>query len=302
MMPLRLAWQPEGRALRPRMARTHRRLQSTQARPQSPSGSGGFARALLSLTTAGAVATGLAYAGCFAYRWATTAPAFAIHAIEIRGNQRAAADELVRMSGLSIGENIFTSDVDGAQSALLGEPWVKSVEVHRRLPDALVIRVAEREPALLVDLGKLYFADADGTLFKRATEGDALDLPIVTGLSRSAFQDQREQSEATLRDLVGFIEAYRTRGLEARYRIEELRTDAEDGLTVQLSRVGTRGELQSVKLGEAPYEEKLERLGALWAEFGRRGMTAQVVHLENRTRPNWVAVKLATAAPKAKPD
>lgn len=284
------------------MPRNRRKFQHTKAVAQVRAASGGLARALISVAAVAAAATALFYAGRFTYGWATTSPRFAIRAIEIRGNQRAPADELVRLSGLGIGQNLFMSDVEGAESALTGEPWVKTVEVHRRLPDSVVIRVTEREPALLVDLGKLYFADTAGTPFKRVAAGDALDLPLVTGLTRDAFQDKREETEATLRDLVGFVEAYRARGLMERFRIEELHLEPEDGLTAQLSKVGTRGALQTVKLGESPFDEKLDKLATLWSELHRRGVGAQVVHLENRARPNWVAVKLALAAPGAGAD
>jgi len=258
---------------------------------------GRLARAVFGTLAVAGVGVGLFAGGKVGYRWLTTSPTFAIHRIELRGNRRASADALVRRSGLSVGHNLFTSDVDAAERGIAQEPWVKTVDVHRRLPDTVSIRVTERAPVVLVDLGKLYFADADGALFKRAHAGDDLDLPVVSGIGRDTFQSQPKVVEAQLRDLEALLADYQARGFDKAYRVQELSLDAARSVSLVLSPVGRRGAVQTVALGEAPFGPKLDKLGTLWGELRRRGMTAQVIHLENRTRPNWVAVKLALADP-----
>ncbi|HEX4622053.1 MAG TPA: cell division protein FtsQ/DivIB, partial [Myxococcaceae bacterium] len=49
-----------------------------------------------------------------------------------------------------------------------------------------------------------------------------------------------------------------------------------------------------VHVGDRPPAEELARLSRVAAELGRRGLTAQVVRLDNRVRPGWVAVKTAS--------
>jgi len=283
------------------MAQNRRKLDRTQAAADLREASGKLARAVLALAGLGAAGTALAFGGQLGWHWLTTSPTFAIHAIELRGNRHASSDELVRLSGLVPGRNLFAADVDSAEASIQGEPWIKTVEVRRKLPDSISIRVTEREPALLVALDKLYIADADGALFKRAQAGDSLDLPVVTGLPRQQFQEQRTAGEAKLREVLDVVASYRSRALDGRYRIQEINLDADEGLTLQLAPVGSPNELQTVKLGEAPFDDKLDKLATLWLEFQRRGVKAQVVHLENRTRPNWVAVKLALADPAPAP-
>ena len=283
------------------MARNRRKLDRTQAAADLKVASGRMARLLLLVASAGAVATAALMAGTLGYRWLTTSPTFSIRAIAVSGNRRASIDELVRASGLQPGNNVFTAELESAERALLQQPWVKSVELHRRLPATVQIRVTEREPAMVVDLDRLYFADADGALFKRALGGDDLDLPVVTGVSRVQFQEHRDLVEAQLRSVASVIELYRARGLESRYRLEEIAVDDEDGLTLQLAPAQSRTELQTVKLGAGAPEEKLEKLAALWDELARRNVRAEVVHLDNRARPSWVAVKLALTDPAPAP-
>jgi cell division protein FtsQ len=279
------------------MARNRRKLDRTQATTDLKVASGRLARLLLVAASVGTAATAALMAGTFGYRWVTTSPTFAVRAIAVSGNRRASTDELVRASGLQPGNNLFTADLESAERAVSQQPWVKSVELHRRLPATVQIRVTEREPAMVVDLDRLYFADADGVLFKRALGGDDLDLPVVTGVSRVQFQEHREGVEAQLRAVAGVIELYRARGLEARYRLEEIAVDDEDGLTLQLAPAQSRTELQTVKLGAGAPEEKLEKLASLWDELSRRNVRAEVIHLDNRARPSWVAVKLALTEP-----
>ena len=279
------------------MARNRRKLDRTQAAADRKVATGRLARALLVTASVGAAGTAALMAATFGYRWVTTSPTFSIRAVTLSGNRRAATDELVRASGLQPGNNLFTADLESAERAMAQQPWVKSVELHRRLPATVQIRVTEREPAMIVELDRLYFADADGALFKRALGGDDLDLPVVSGVSRVQFQEHRELVEAQLRAVAGVIELYRARGLESRYRLEEIAVDDEDGLTLQLAPTQRRTELQTVKLGAGAPEEKLEKLAALWDELSRRNMRAEVIHLDNRARPSWVAVKLALTEP-----
>lgn len=285
------------RAAGPPMARNRRKLDRTQAVSELKAASGRLARLLMVAAGVGAAGTAALMAATLGHRWLTTSPTFAVQAITIAGNRRAPTEELLRTSGLAPGHNVFTADLELAERALSLHPWVKSVEVHRRLPATLQVTVTEREPALLVDLDRLYFADADGALFKRAVGGDDLDLPVVTGVTRQQFQEHRGQVEALLRSVAALVQTYRAQGLEARYRLQEVAVDEDEGLTLQLAPGQSRTELQTVKLGAGAPEEKLQRLATLWDELERRDLRAEVIRLDNRARPGWVAVKLALAEP-----
>jgi cell division protein FtsQ len=115
---------------------------------------------------------------------------------------------------------------------------------------------------------------------------------VVTGISRTRYQEHREDVEAQLRELIALAQDYEGRKLSSRGKLEELSIDEDDDVTLYVGK-----NLVAVRLGEPPFAEKLDRLAALWNEFDRRGIQAQVIHLDNRSRPGWVAVKLADATP-----
>ena len=101
--------------------------------------------------------------------WVPTAsPAFTVREVRFTGLLHATEGELLRRSGLTLGENLFRADLPRAARALEGHPWVASARIERRLPGALVVEVHEHRPAALVQLGSLYLLDEEGKLFKRA--------------------------------------------------------------------------------------------------------------------------------------
>ena len=51
-----------------------------------------------------------------------------------------------------------------------------------------------------------------------------------------------------------------------------------------------------VRLGEGETDVKLQRLSRVREELKSRGLSAEVIHLDNRARPGWVAVKLSSSA------
>jgi cell division septal protein FtsQ len=61
-------------------------------------------------------------------------------------------------------------------------PWVGSVLVRREFPRRVVIEVEERTPKAIVAMGKLYYVDADGIIFKEVGEGENVNFPLLTGL------------------------------------------------------------------------------------------------------------------------
>lgn len=247
-------------------------------------------RALATLGWLG-VAVGMATAGFFSsrelYRWATTSPTFAVKKVEVTGLHRASEAELLRLGGLALGQNLFRVDPSAASRAMRTQEWVRSVEVSRRLPDRIWVRVVEHEPAALAVLGDLYLVDREGVPFKKAEAGDGVDLPLVTGLGREAYAERPDEASAHFREALA-LESQYTRLLPGRAdRVSEVRIGPFGFALV----VGERGE--EVQLGTGPFGDKLARLVRVREELKRRSIVAEVIRLDNRARPDWVAVRVS---------
>jgi cell division protein FtsQ len=75
---------------------------------------------------------------------------FAVSEIRVTGNHVLQADEVVRVSGLIAGVNIFKINTAGVVNRLRVMPLVEKVTVQRRFPDTIEIQIQERTPVAVV--------------------------------------------------------------------------------------------------------------------------------------------------------
>ncbi len=230
----------------------------------------------------------LAGAGWLGWRQAVQGDLLRIREIRFEGLSRASAQELLELSPVQRGDHLLLCDTSLVELALRRHPWIAAVEVRRTLPPALEIRVSERRAAALVDLAGLYLVDAEGEVFKRALPGDGLDLPVVTGISRDDWVERRAEVEPLLHAALALLDRWAERGLDRRTPVSEIHISAEYGTTLWAGAEGLE-----VRLGHGALPEKLARLERVLAAVEAEGRRAEVLHLENRRRPDWVAVRFA---------
>jgi len=266
--------------------RNRRRADARQRVASLRRAAGWFARVLLRTSLACGSIVAVALAGHQAYRWAHRTPQFALKAVTFQGLRRAQQSDLLRLAGVSAGQNLLGLDSQAIERAIAAHPWVDQVRVTRRFPDSLSIAVKEREPAALVALGDLYLVDSEGRPFKKIEREDPADLPLITGLAREQFVEAPEQSRLRLCQMLAVAAAY-------------ARSDPPPAAPLAEIRMGRSGVVlvtaqgQEIWMGEGDPGGALSRLKKVRVELESRGLVAQVIHLENRARPGWVAVKLS---------
>lgn len=233
-------------------------------------------------------AVALAGAGAFhGWRYATRGAPFRIAAVRFTGLAAVPAEELLELSPVKRGDNLFTADLDALERALSRHPWLVSARASRRWPPAVDVAVTERRAVALVDLGGLYLVDRDGQVFKRAAAGDGLDLPLVSGFGRDDYVQRRAEVEPMLRAALGIAEAWSAAGLDRALTLSEVHLDGTGGVTAYAGEEG-----MAVRLGEGTdVPRKLERLRAVLAALQAEGRRADVVHLDNRAHPSRVTVR-----------
>jgi cell division protein FtsQ len=230
----------------------------------------------------------LAGLGWIAWRQGVQGDLLRIREIRFEGLSRATAQELLELSPVQRGDHLLLCDTGLAEVALRRHPWIASVEVRRTLPPALEVKVTERRAAAIVDLGGLYLVDAEGEVFKRALPGDGLDLPVVTGITRDDWVERRAEVEPLLNAALALVDRWAERGLDRRAPVSEIHISAEYGTTLWAGADGLE-----VRLGHGALPEKLARLERVLSAVEAEGRRAEVLHLENRRRPDWVAVRFA---------
>lgn len=155
-------------------------------------------RLFVILRNAGLAVT-LVLGGIWAWRHTQSDERFAVRTIEIAGavhTPRAALDSITKQY---VGLNLFRIDIDRVQKDLGGLGWVRRIDIEKKLPDTLRIRITERVPVALVRNGEaLSYVDEHGAAFAELSPavGDD-DLPVITG----AEGDELARTVSLLREL-----------------------------------------------------------------------------------------------------
>jgi cell division protein FtsQ len=246
------------------------------------------------LRSAATFFAGLVLTGVGTYHYLTTSESLSIRTIRFEELSRTREAELIELSPVKVGDNILTASVVAMEQALQKSPWVKQVDIRRRLPSALEVRVVERQAVALVDLGGLYLVDAQAQVFKRAMAGDGLDLPILTGFTRDEYVKRRAEIEPLMAGALALVENYSHLRMAKNAPVSEVHIDPDQGVTLYLGESGTE-----VRLGIGDLPAKLERLQKITSVLSAEGKKPEVLHLDNRAHPSWVTVRMASAGTRS---
>jgi cell division protein FtsQ len=239
-----------------------------------------------------AVSVGLTWGGVEGWRWATTTERFALREVVVTGETRATEAELVKLGNIITGSNLVALDTTLIERAIATHPWVRQVRVRRALPSRLLVEVTEHEAVALLSLGELYLVNEDATPFKRVTPTDVMDLPLVTGIDREAFLGEgRAGALAQLRRGVDVASAYAGAFASKGDGLSEVNVTLDGVVLVTVSG-------QEVRLGDGDVQAGLGRLERVRNELKARSLSAEVIRLDNRSRPEWVTVQLSGGSPE----
>ena len=108
---------------------------------------------------------------------------FAVRKFEVSGNQYYTPAQIIEMSGLQSGVNMFfETKTRPARNALLEDPYIRLAEIKRKPKDTIQIVIEERKEYAAVPYGEQFvLIDREGTVLRVADEEPA--LPILGNMS-----------------------------------------------------------------------------------------------------------------------
>ena len=116
--------------------------------------------------------------------FALTSPIFNIKDINVINNITIPSDTIVSLSGLKPEENIFKFYKGDVINKIKENPYVESVEIHRKLPSTIEIDVTERVATYNVDyMGKYAYINTQGYILE--ISDDSRGMPIIQGATTS---------------------------------------------------------------------------------------------------------------------
>lgn len=257
-----------------------------RARTQSPAVARALAvgRALVGLVLVVGLAGGVALS---ARRYVKSTPRFAISEIVVVGAKHRHEDEIVALSGVVKGKNVFSADLDTARAQLLADSWVKDARLDRRLPGTVTITIEERKAAGIVAAGDTYLVSAEGEIWKKLEPGDPTDLPIVTGVSVQMITEDRKGAEAQVRRALELGAEYERTGLAKRSPLQEIHVTGTGASSLVVGKSAL-----TLALGDAPFRRKLDQAARVVAELDKRGAKADAILLDDEARPDRVVVRM----------
>ncbi len=226
-------------------------------------------------------------AAWMARRHVTTSPRFSVAFIQVAGNERRPTEAIIAESGIVVGSNVFSVDLDSVRAAILADPWISEASLSRRLPRTILVQVTERRAAAIVALGDMLLATGDGDPFKRLEPGDPLDLPLISGLTPEGVAEDREGARRSIRRGIDLASEYGHGPLAKRAPLEEVHIDSGGACTLVVGRPGMQ-----IDLGGPPFRGKLDEVARVVSELDKRRVQAAAIMLDNDARPERVVARL----------
>ncbi len=128
----------------------------------------------------------------------TTIDSFHLTSVRVEGCVHSIPEKVREYSGIVVSSSLFALDDEHVLTNIKrADGWVKDVNIIRKWPDEVILKVQEYKPVALIgrqrdDEVHLYYMDENGVPFIKVKAGMDLDYPIVTGLELQD-KDKREQ-------------------------------------------------------------------------------------------------------------
>lgn len=209
-------------------------------------------------------------------------PRYALKTLDIRSDGKVLTPELVKdWTGVRPGMNVFEIDIRKLRTDFLKKaPVVKSIEISRRLPDALEIRISERLPVVRLETGLA--VDKDSHVFHPGVP--AQTLPRVTGYAGPALVPGTNAPPAMGRALE-LVDVCNRTAIGQEIRIATIDISSGDCVAFTLDS-GERVRIAWEKTAQESSSEVLERKLRLLVRALRNSM-------ERGKRIEWIDLSLA---------
>ena len=196
-----------------------------------------------------------------------------INDIEVEGARHLSRSVVLQQARLGPGTSLLAIRPGQVERALMAHPWIAKAELSRKWPHRVHLRIQERDPLALVQVGEdLYYVDRQGTLYKPLSPGDPHNFPVITGLKPEQFQPVAGALPEVVAQAFQLLDELKKTppplNLE---NVSEVHVDLERGFTLYANGLGA-----ALDLGFKDYSEKLRKFAQLWPTLVHKGLLAKI--------------------------
>jgi cell division protein FtsQ len=217
----------------------------------------------------------------FVYLFFLHMPYFNLQQIDVTGNRRLSRNEVLEASGIEVGDNLLTIDLNAVAAGLKRHAWIRSASVHRRFPGQLIVEIEERAPRAILAAERLYYVDDQAEFFARLLPGDSVNYPLFTGVTGRELKSDASEVRELLRLGLGLLEILERAVPDSEaFTVSEVRLNIEEGLSIRTD----SGRL--IILGKSGLENKIHRYVRLKKFLSGRGewQNAWIINLDFEDR------------------
>lgn len=156
--------------------------------------------------------------------------------------------------------NILSMNLAILQKKIQSHPWIKEAEIMRDLPDKLLIRINEQKPVAILDIGRKFFINDSGKIFKEKSDSDPDIFPVITGLKLQDINLSGETYGVPFSAVMNVLQlGQKAKSILPNRLIKTIKVDHDTGLTLHTVD-NTSFMINEIKLGYKNYRNKYDKL------------------------------------------
>ena len=128
----------------------------------------------------------------YLYENLLSSPYIRLERVIVDGVDEKLRHALMKMSELEPDTSLLSVRLDELKQRMEKHPWIRSVNLEKRFPHTLVIKAEKEKPCAIVVTGNLHYMNRRGKIFRRVDKSASMDFPLVTGISASG-RDREKQ-------------------------------------------------------------------------------------------------------------
>ncbi len=134
--------------------------------------------------------------------FALTSPIFNIKDIQVLNNNQVSSDTIISLSELRTDQNIFKFSSNNVIQKIKENPYVESVEIHRKIPNTVQIEIEERIPTYSVDyMGKYAIINNQGYILEISEDNKGLPIILNSTTAEQEVSPNQRLNEEDLEKL-----------------------------------------------------------------------------------------------------
>ena len=153
---------------------------------------------------------------------------FNVKSIEITGAKKLTEKDVSKYLDTSLNKNIFMQDIKSIEKDILKEPYVKSANIKRKLPNKLSISIKEKEAiAMLRDNNNYCYIDKEYKVLEKTQEKYEDIDKIIVDIDYNINDDEQIEfkNEDTKKKLLYLLESINNKGIYKKIKTINLKKD-----------------------------------------------------------------------------